>query len=76
MARGSAWKGASRPCAFHIYVPDCDATYERALAAGGVSLGKPADQFYGERSANVRDEAGNLWYIATYEGEDYKWPGC
>lgn len=73
---GMAWKGVPRPCAFHIYVPDCDATYERALAAGGVSLGKPADQFYGERSANVRDEAGNLWYIATYKGEDYKWPGA
>ena len=28
---GFAWKGVPRPCAFHIYVPDCDATYERAL---------------------------------------------
>jgi PhnB protein len=73
---GFAWKGNTRPGAFHIYVPDCDATYERALAAGGVSVDVPTDRFYGERSATVRDEAGNSWYIATYKGEDYKWPGA
>jgi PhnB protein len=33
---GFAWKGNARPGAFHIYVPDCDATYERALGAGGI----------------------------------------
>ena len=44
---GRGWRGICRrriprPCAFGTHVPDCDATYERALAAGGVSLGKPA----------------------------------
>lgn len=73
---GFAWKGATRPGAFHIYVPDCDATYARALAAEAVSIHEPTDQVYGERSATVRDEAGNHWYIATYKGEDYKWAGA
>ena len=26
---------------------------------------EPADQFYGDRTASVRDSSGNNWYIAT-----------
>lgn len=73
---GMKWHGTPMPGAFHIYVPDCDATYARALEAGATSIGEAADQFYGERSASVKDVAGNSWYIATYKGESYKWPGA
>ncbi len=73
---GVNWLGTPMPSAFHIYVPDCDATYSRALEAGGTSIDQPVDQFYGERSATVKDAAGNFWYIATYKGESYKWPGA
>ena len=50
----------------HLYLPDTDAVYARALAAGATSVREPADQFYGDRSAAVRDEFGNQWYIATH----------
>ncbi len=50
----------------HLYLPDVDAVYARALAAGGTSVREPADQFYGDRSAGVRDQFGNQWYIATH----------
>jgi uncharacterized glyoxalase superfamily protein PhnB len=73
---GYGWKGESKLGAFHVYVRDCDATYKRALAAGGTSLDEPADQFYGERSASVRDAEGNQWYIATFKGENYKSEGA
>jgi PhnB protein len=73
---GLAWKGESKPEAFHVYVPDCDAAYERALQAGGTSLAKPTDQSYGERSATVVDAGGNYWYIATFKGDNYKWEGA
>jgi len=53
------------PSALHFYVPDVDATYKRAVQAGGTSLQEPTDQFYGERSCTVRDMCGNNWYIAT-----------
>jgi PhnB protein len=66
-----AWKGDARPMAFHVYVPDTDATYQRALDGGGESLQAPADQDWGERTANVKDPAGNFWYIATFQGEHY-----
>jgi uncharacterized glyoxalase superfamily protein PhnB len=59
-----------RPVAFHVFVKDVDATYQRAIAAGAVSLGEPADQHYGERTGFVRDPFGNHWYIATPLGAD------
>ena len=54
------------PCALYVYVPDTDATYQRALKAGGVSTMEPSNQFYGDRNAGVRDECGNLWWIGTH----------
>ncbi len=66
-----AWKGDARPMAFHIYVPDVDATYQRALDGGGESLQPPTDREWGERTANVKDPSGNCWYIATFKGENY-----
>ena len=60
--------GAYKPMQsmFYMYVPDCDAVYRRALAAGAKSIQEPADQPYGDRSAGVTDPFGNTWYIATH----------
>ena len=68
---GLAWRGESLPMAFHVYVEDTDAVYQRALAAGAVSIQPPADQAYGERSGSVKDASGNNWYIATLKGDRY-----
>jgi len=54
------------PACFYLYVEDTDTVYRRALAAGATSVMEPADQFYGDRSAGVRDPCGNLWYLATH----------
>jgi PhnB protein len=50
---------------FYLYVPQCDAVYQRALAAGATSLSEPKDQDYGDRSGAVTDPFGNQWYIAS-----------
>jgi PhnB protein len=68
---GGAWRGTPTPTALHLYVPDTDATYQRALQFGATSMHEPMDQPYGERSASVKDGAGNQWYIATYFGPQY-----
>ena len=54
------------PGMLYVYVPDTDATYQAALAAGAVSVMEPADQFYGDRNAGVKDACGNQWWIATH----------
>lgn len=54
------------PGAIHLYVSDTDAVYQRALQSGAVSLQEPADMYYGERGAAVKDPVGNHWYIATH----------
>jgi PhnB protein len=53
------------PSFLYLYVPDVDATYERALQVGGTSLETPSDMPYGDRRAMVRDPGGNIWQIAT-----------
>jgi uncharacterized glyoxalase superfamily protein PhnB len=50
----------------YLYVKDVDATFARAIKAGGVSVMDPVNQFYGDRSGAVRDPAGNCWWIATH----------
>lgn len=54
------------PCMVHVYVPDCDAAYARAIALGAESVREPETQPYGDRSAGVRDAGGNQWWIATH----------
>lgn len=69
IAGGVAAQRGNLPAALHVFVPDCDAAYRRALDAGATTLmgaiGEPADRPYGERSAYVEDAFGNYWYIAT-----------
>lgn len=55
------------PASLYVYVHDMDAIYQRALQAGATSVMEPADQFYGDRSAGVKDPFGNLWWIATHK---------
>jgi PhnB protein len=50
----------------HLYVEDCDATYQRALDAGATSVRELKDEFYGDRMGGVRDPFGNQWYLATH----------
>ena len=46
------------PGMIYLYVEDTDATYKKAIAAGGKSLEEPNDAFYGDRRAAVEDSTG------------------
>ena len=59
-------KFPAQTSSFYLYVPDCDSVYRKALAAGAKSEREPADQFYGDRNANVIDEFGNRWSMGTH----------
>jgi PhnB protein len=52
------------PAFLYVYVPDADAAYDRALAAGATTLEPPLDTPYGDRRAMVRDPFGNVFQIA------------
>jgi len=51
------------PVSLHLHVADVDATYARAVAAGGSSEREPADQFHGNRNAVLRDPFGHRWML-------------
>jgi uncharacterized glyoxalase superfamily protein PhnB len=54
------------PIWLHVYVPDVDAAYRRALDAGGVSVEVPKQKEGDpDRRGGVKDPAGNTWWIAT-----------
>lgn len=60
---GSTWK--PRPAALYAWVPDVDAAYARALAAGATSESAPEDKPYGHRNAGVIDRNGVTWWIGS-----------
>ena len=53
-------------CSFMIYVPDVDAAFARAVAAGATPVQEPADMFWGDRSGRVLDPVGYRWTLATH----------
>lgn len=66
----AAWDAAAAPAAggrppatLMVRVRDVDATYARAIAAGGAGVSEPADMPYGERQAVVKDIAGHSWTL-------------
>ncbi len=54
------------PVSLMVYVPDVDAAFERALAAGATRLRPVEDQFYGDRSGTLADPYGYQWTLATH----------
>lgn len=52
--------------AIHVYVPDCDALVRRMADHGGEVLMEPADMFWGERFARVRDPFGHEWGVTQH----------
>lgn len=55
------------PVTIHLYVPDVDAFCSRAVAAGATLTRPVQDQFYGDRSGQLRDPFGHAWSIATHK---------
>jgi len=59
------------PVSMWVYVENCDALFDRAIAAGGQvykgEMGRMQDQFWGDRSGTFTDPHGYVWTIATHK---------
>ena len=53
------------PSHVHVYVPDVDATYQRALEAGAESVQEPVKKDDADKRGGVKDSGGTTWWIAT-----------
>ena len=58
---------APAPITLWLYVEDCDAAFERAVAAGGRAAMAPEDMFWGDRCASIEDPFGYSWSFATHQ---------
>ena len=52
--------------AVYVYVPDIDAQFARAKAAGAEIVVPLKDTDYGSREYSARDLEGHLWHFGTY----------
>ena len=56
-------------CSLQVSVADCDASFKRATDAGATPLMPPADMFWGDRYAMVKDPFGHVWAVRTRKEE-------
>jgi PhnB protein len=58
--------GTSNPTYLHVYVPDVDSVFNRAVT-GGARVEIPVqDMFWGDRYGKLTDPFGQQWGIATH----------
>lgn len=55
--------GTTASCLFSIITQDCDTAYHQAIEAGAHSLSPPQNQFWGTRSALIKDPFGYRWSL-------------
>ncbi|MBW4550956.1 MAG: VOC family protein [Aphanocapsa sp. GSE-SYN-MK-11-07L] len=60
---GEGWP--PMPAHVHLYVSDVDAIYQRAIAAGAISVQEPIKKEDEDKRGGVKDAGGTTWWIAT-----------
>jgi len=62
---GGATGAPNGAASVHLNVPDCDALWQQAMAAGATAIMPPADMFWGDRFGKFKDPFGHEWSVAT-----------
>ncbi len=57
----------SSPISLYVYVPNVDAAFNQAVAAGAAATMPVADMFWGDRAGQIKDPFGYFWMIATHK---------
>ena len=50
----------------YLYLEDADGVFKKAIDSKATSVQEPRTEFYGDRAGAVKDEWGNVWWIATH----------
>lgn len=58
------------PSHVHVYVPDVDSAYGKALDAGATSVQEPVRKEDEDKRGGIRDAGGTTWWIATRVDHD------
>lgn len=53
------------PINLHVYVPDVDAVFRKAVAAGGTVVQEPKQKDDPDKRGGVTDPTGITWWIAS-----------
>ncbi len=54
------------PAHVMLYLPDADATYAQAIAAGATAVRPMENQFWGDRMGRIADPFGHQWSLGTH----------
>jgi len=65
-APSSPEAGSSNPMYLHLYVPDVDTIFGRAVSAGSRVDTALQDMFWGDRYGKFTDPYGQQWGVATH----------
>lgn len=53
------------PSLLRVWVPDADAVFEKAVAAGAQVVTAVSDNAFGQRGGRIKDPFGNIWWVVT-----------
>lgn len=54
------------PVFIHLYLPNIDRIFEKALQAGAKEIRPVETMFYGDRTGMIEDPFGHRWSLATH----------
>lgn len=64
------------PSLLRVWVPDADAAFAKALAAGGQIVTDLSNSAFGQRGGRIKDPFGNIWWVVSHVEdvpEDVMW---
>ncbi len=59
---------SSIPTHVHVYVPDVDATFKKAIDAGAEAVQEPLQKDDPDKRGGFRDAGGTTWWVGTQVG--------
>ncbi len=55
------------PTSLYIYVPNCEETYNKAIAYGAAAISEPRLYPHGDKFGGIKDDEGNVYWVVTHQ---------